>query len=49
MMQDVEDYMYGMSTSGYISDLQKLRDSGKELTKDEEDRIEEMDLCWNTI
>jgi len=43
MMQDVEDYMYGMSSSGYITDLEKLRDSGKELTKDEEDRIEEME------
>ena len=43
VMKDIEDYMYGMSSTGYISDLEKLRDSGKKLTKDEKDRIEEME------
>ena len=43
VMKDIEDYMWGMSSTGYISDLEKLRDSGKKLTKDEKDRIEEME------
>jgi len=35
--------MYGMSSSGYITDLEKLRDSGNTLTKADKDRIEEME------
>ena len=43
VMKDIEDYMYGMSSSGYITDLEKLRDSGNTLTKADKDRIEEME------
>ena len=48
MIDDIEENMNKMTSKGTIGSLEKLRDSGKTLSKDDKDRVTEMEGLQDT-